>query len=199
MMREDVIIQHYFNGLATEWEKNEPEEKQKIIKILSRLNIKENYKILDLGCGTGILFPLLTMLTKGRAKIFAIDFAQRMVQQAEENKNQPIDIMCGDVQHLPFRDNVFHRIVAFHVFPHIRHKNFALKECRRVLKPSGELGIIHLYSSQEINSIHAIIGGIVKDHKLPSKNQMCHLLQEEKFVVKTAIDKPGQYFIRAIK
>jgi len=198
-MNEDLCTRNYFNSLAAEWHEYEHEEKQKIYELLSKLDLEQDHVILDMGCGTGVLFPFLTQLTMGQAKIFAIDFAQAMAQKAIKNKNQSPDIVCGNVQYLPFRPNMFHRIIAFHIFPHIHHKILALKECRRVLKPTGELGIIHLHGSEKTNSFHAQIGENVKHHTLPAAEQMCHLLQRENFNVKKSIDRSEEYFIRAVK
>ena len=110
-----------------------------------------------------------------------------------------VKIVCGCARYLPFPNNYFDRIIAFHVFPHIQGKQLALHECWRVLKQFSELAIIHLNGSDEINAIHREIGGAVKNHRLPDANQMCRMLEQTNFHIKEAIDRTGEYFLRGIK
>ena len=198
-MKEHRVTQRYFNNMAAEWDNGESEKHSRLKDFLSQLQLKNTKAVLDLGCGTGVLFPLLTQFTQGYTKIFAIDFAHRMTLAAARKSHRSFRIICGCAQHLPFSDDTFDRIIAFHVFPHIHHKVQALQECRRVLKPEGKLGIIHLHSSHEINFIHAEIGGTVKHHTLPSGACMNSLLKEVRYAVETSIDQPGRYFIVAKK
>ena len=198
-MNENLLTREYFNNNADSWENKQAEMDNKIRWLLSRSRLNPFQTILDIGCGTGVLFPFLKQMTNGKAKIFAIDFANRMAQTAAQYNERMINVVCGDIQKLPFCANKFHRIVAFHVFPHIHYKFLALKECWRVLKPEGELAIIHLHSSDEINTIHAELGGTVGNHKLPSGKQMVYLLQEVNFEVMETIDRSGEYLIKALK
>lgn len=198
-MVENCLTRHYFNDVAGQWKTRQITEQAKIAQLLSRLDWQDCSTILDIGCGTGVLFPFIEKITQGRARIFAMDFAESMVREAAHQKNGQVKPLCGCARYLPFCDNSIDRIVAFHVFPHIKGKQLALKECWRILKPWGELAIIHLHSSEEINGIHETIGGVIKDHRLPHVEQVCSMLADSNFTVKTAIDRSGEYFVGAIK
>jgi ubiquinone/menaquinone biosynthesis C-methylase UbiE len=195
IMVENLLTRHYFNSLAKDWISQQSEQAEKIYQLLSYLNLKRCNSILDIGCGTGVLFPFLTRLTPERAKIFAIDFAEGMAKEAAQKKYATIKVLCGCARYLPLRDNSIDLIIAFHVFPHIQGKSLALKECRRVLKPGGELAIIHLHGSQEINAIHEQIGGPVKDHKLHSGEQLGRMLKQMNFLINKIKDRKGEYYV----
>jgi ubiquinone/menaquinone biosynthesis C-methylase UbiE len=199
IMKEHRVTRSYFNAIAAEWDNGEIDTYGTLKDLLSQLQLEKTHAVLDLGCGTGVLFPLLRQLTLGRTKLFAVDFAHRMTLEAARKSHRSFRILCGCAQHLPFSDDTFDRIIAFHVFPHIHHKVQALQECRRVMRPGGKLGIIHLHSSHEINSIHAEIGGTIKHHTLPPGARMNSLLRGLRYAVETSIDQPGRYFIVAKK
>jgi len=194
-MVENLLTRHYFNNLAQEWNSKQSEPAEKIYQLLSYLHLKRCNSILDIGCGTGVLFPFLTQLTQGRAKIFAIDFAECMAREAVQLNYPSIKVLCGCARYLPLFDNSIDLIIAFHVIAHIQGKSRALKECWRVLKPGGELAIIHLHGSQEINAIHEDIGGTVKHHKLHSGEQLGRMLKKINFEIKKRIDRKGEYYI----
>jgi len=198
-MLENILTRNYFNSIAQEWETKQAEQREKIEYLLSRINLQRYDFVLDVGCGTGVLFPYLAKFSNGKTKIFAIDFARSMIQSAAQKNFNSIHILCGCARYLPFPNNMFDCIIAFHVLPHIRGKKLALKECWRVLKSHGELDIIHLHSSYEINAIHEKIGGTVKNHKLASAGQMAKLLHQINFKISDSVDRSGEYYIRATK
>ena len=199
ILNHDLLTRNYFNDLADTWESKQSEENQKIEELLSRLNLKNAEKILDIGCGTGVLFPFFKKLTSRKSKIFAIDFAECMTLTASLNGNGNINIICGDSQYLPLKNISFDQIVAFHVFPHINKKRKALREYWQILKPEGELAIIHLRGSEKLNDFHAELGGTVALHTLPSASELSLTLSELGFAVRNSIDKSDEYFVKAVK
>ena len=194
-MKENILTRHYFNGVAEEWEARQTDEAKKIEHLLSKLDWENVDTIVDIGCGTGVLFPFLERISRGQRKIFAMDFAECMVQEAAQKKYQSIRLLCGCARYLPFRSCSIDRIVAFHVFPHIQGKNRMLKECWRVLKPGADLAILHSHGSLQINAMHREIGGAVKNHKLPSGERMCRMLESAGFEIRDAIDRSEEYFV----
>lgn len=198
-MVENLLTRHYFNELAKNWDSNQLEQADKILKLLSHIDLKQCNSILDIGCGTGVLFPFLIQLNREQAHIFAIDFAEGMARKAAQKNYPEISVLCGCARYLPFLTSSIDLIIAFQVFPHIHRKSPAFKECWRVLRPGGELAIIHLHSSQETNAIHKEIGGTVKHHKLYSGEQMGRMLEKINFEIKARVDRKGEYYIIAQK
>ncbi|MDZ7332477.1 MAG: class I SAM-dependent methyltransferase [candidate division KSB1 bacterium] len=198
-MVENLITRRYFDQQAEDWACQPLPSHDRIHNLLKCLDFSRCRTILDLGCGTGVLFPFLYQLTQGTAQIFGCDFAESMTRLAAHRcRHNPI-VICACATHLPFQDNSFDMIIAFQVLPHIQGKRLAFRECYRVLKPRSELGIMHLHSSWEINAIHRQIGGAVKNHRLPSGTNLAQMLKCVGFKIEAVEDQHGKYLVRAIK
>ncbi|MBU6996373.1 MAG: class I SAM-dependent methyltransferase [Theionarchaea archaeon] len=89
--------------------------------------------ILDLGCGTGLLSEYL------HSRIVGIDISFKMLDQARTRER----VVQGDMDFLPFRNEVFDAVVSFTSLQNLSDVNPALKEVRRVLK-SGSPFIVTL-------------------------------------------------------
>lgn len=57
-----------------------------------------------------------------------------------------VDVVC-DIQNLPFRDNSFESVYAFHVLEHVDNPVQALRELVRVAKKLVEVEVPHRFSS----------------------------------------------------
>jgi demethylmenaquinone methyltransferase/2-methoxy-6-polyprenyl-1,4-benzoquinol methylase len=199
MKNDDLLTRQHFNNLAADWDSRMTYAGDRIESLLARLSLEHAENILDLGCGTGILFPVLKELTNNGTQVYAIDYAKEMAIVAASKKYEHITPFCADAQNLPFQDEKFDSVIAFQVFPHFADATSGLSECRRVLKDGGELSIIHLRSSEELNDFHATLNGQVKHHKLMHGEEMGRLLQSMNYDVESVVDEPGEYFVRAVK
>jgi ubiquinone/menaquinone biosynthesis C-methylase UbiE len=94
-------------------------------------------RVLDVGCGTGLLATRLRAELPA-ATIAGCDFSHGMLQRARD-RDAAVGWIRGDAQRLPLRDASVDAIVsteAFHWFP---DKGRALAEIFRVLVPGGRL------------------------------------------------------------
>ncbi len=198
-MNNHLLTRTYFNDLAPAWENKQTDNYKKIFKLLSRVGLAQSQNILDIGCGTGILFPILKTLTQDQGNVYALDFAECMVSEAFKNKNGIINILCADAQFLPFKDDFFDRVIAFHAFPHINDKTQAINEFWRVLKPGGKVAIVHLRGSDELNQFHSELNGVVANHILPAGNELGNEFEHNNFMVSRVTDNRDEYYVEAIK
>lgn len=127
-------------------------------------NVSERrLNVLDVGCGTGFLTMLLCQLG---CKVTAIDFAQGMIDLAEENcRNEGFDDVTFfnmDAQDLKFEDNTFDFAVVRNVVWMVPDAEKVYREMYRVLKTGGVLlnldgdygrGIRELENSDDINEL----------------------------------------------
>jgi len=103
------------------------------------LKIKsETLKILDVGCGPGLLSKELSIRFP-KAKITGIDISRYSIKLAKKNckviKN--INFIIADVHKLPFPDEYFDLVVCKDSFHQFSNPIKATKEMYRVLKPGG--------------------------------------------------------------
>lgn len=103
-------------------------------------------KILEVGIGTG---RNLKYYPAG-CRVIGIDKSEGMLQRAREKAKgrKNVTLYSMDAEHLDFPDNSFDYVVTTFVLCTIPDPVKALKEMRRVLKPSGELvAVEHVHSS----------------------------------------------------
>lgn len=109
-------------------------------KTLNRLEIEPGERILDLGCGTGVLIQRLLQIAP-KIEVFGIDASAEMLKIAKQKLPESVDFKLGSADNLPFPSNSFDVVVSTSVFHYFRDPSRALQEAKRVLKPNGRLVI----------------------------------------------------------
>lgn len=89
-------------------------------------------QVLDVGCGNGFYYPKLKQ-HHPNIQYFGLDLFEQMLH----SHPSPANLMQADAQKLPFADHTFDRVMANHVLFLVPDVESAIKEIRRVLKPSG--------------------------------------------------------------
>jgi len=78
--------QQYFDGVAAQWDKlvaGEPT--RRLGEIIAALDIAPGSTVIDVGCGTGVLFPMLAAKAGPPAgRIIALDVSRQMLLRARE-------------------------------------------------------------------------------------------------------------------
>lgn len=95
-------------------------------------------RILDLGCGTGIVARVLRERLGGAAHIVGLDVSPPMIEEARSIAPE-IDFRLGDAMGLPFADGSFDLVLCQHMLQFVPDPLAALREVRRVLTPGGRL------------------------------------------------------------
>ena len=129
-------------------------------KGLEFLGIEEGEMVLEIGFGTGFTLCELAKSVGETGKVYGIDVAPEMVEIAKKRleKEGLIDrlgIYEGDARNMPFADNVFDTVymaLTLELFdtPDIPK---VLREIKRVLKPSGRLGVVSISKQGYENSL----------------------------------------------
>jgi ubiquinone/menaquinone biosynthesis C-methylase UbiE len=91
-------------------------------------------KVLEVGCGTGWMFPLYA---KG-IDLTGLDPNAASLHRARE-RGPDAHLVVGTVEQLPFQDHHFDTVVSSLVFCSVPDPARGLAEIRRVLKPDGRL------------------------------------------------------------
>jgi ubiquinone/menaquinone biosynthesis C-methylase UbiE len=94
-------------------------------------------RVLDLGCGTGILTDRLRR--DGMASVLVgCDLSLGMLEQAVGRSSEPAWVQ-GDATRLPFAGGSFDTAVSTEAFHWIPDQPAALRELHRVLRPGGRI------------------------------------------------------------
>jgi ubiquinone/menaquinone biosynthesis C-methylase UbiE len=191
----------YFESYTDEWDKMFTAEDFEILSFLiDSFNIQKGTKIVDLGCGTGILFDLLRRKVGKDGMIIGVDFCSKMSSKAKQNfPFETISEVNAEVENLPLRTDSFDSAISFAAFAHFTDPRKVMVEVSRVLKDSGAFHIIHLFSSQELEDYHHETGGPIADDRLPSRDDMMALFDHGNFTNVKITDHPGLYLASAFK
>jgi ubiquinone/menaquinone biosynthesis C-methylase UbiE len=90
-------------------------------------------RVLDAGCGTG--FNVHRLKEQG-FDVVGLEPAEGMRQVARRD-NPDVQIVDGDVEHLPFPDASFDFVLCIEVIRYFERPDRAIGEIRRVLRPGG--------------------------------------------------------------
>ena len=127
-------LSKYYDSIAKEYDKlyygNKLKWMREIENAIIEKEIKKEYLILDIGCGTGEQLAKLN-------NAIGLDISLNMAKIAHNKTNK--FVIVGNAENLPFKSKTFDCVISF--FGALNHVqlNRALKEIRRVLKDNGVL------------------------------------------------------------
>ncbi|MCI3952946.1 MAG: putative methyl transferase [Burkholderiales bacterium] len=99
---------------------------------------------LDLGCFTGGR-GVAWAERYGLASLIGVDVSEPYMTAAVEfsrSRNVPAEYRLATAEGLPLEDAAVDAVLSFDVFEHVQDVPRALEECRRVLKPGGQLFVV---------------------------------------------------------
>ena len=186
-------IREFFNDFAPRWD-NEPIADREIIDtILDNSGVTESIDILDIGCGTGVLFPYY--LERNVKSITAVDLSPEMVKIAK-SKFPQANVICGDAENMTFT-NQFDVIMIYNAFPHFPNPNALIENLSKAIKPNGRISIAHGMSKKELDDIHMKSAGKVSNI-LPECEELKKML-EPYFNVDIMISNDKMYQVTGTK
>lgn len=124
-------------------------------QVIQAFQLPRGSRGLDAGCGIGQPTLLLAEAVGPSGHVTGLDICTEFLDKAREiaekaGLSEQISFKQGDVNKLPFDDNVFDWLWSADCVGYPAREPLSLmKELRRVLKPSGTIGIL-IYSSQQL-------------------------------------------------
>jgi ubiquinone/menaquinone biosynthesis C-methylase UbiE len=115
----------------------DPRQRQLWNDALSRAPSPAGPRVLEVGCGTGIITALIADLP-GATEVVGVDPATGFVDRARR-RAPSLRFQVADGRALPFGDASFDGVVLATTLCHIPEPGRALAEARRVLRPGGYL------------------------------------------------------------
>lgn len=164
-------IKQFFNNFATRWDDEPIAEKKIINTILDNAEITEGINVLDIGCGTGVMFPFY--MERNVQSITAVDLSPEMVKIAKSKFSQAT-VICGDAENITF-DKKFDVIMIYNAFPHFPDPEKLIENLSKHLKDGGRLSIAHGMSKKELDDIHMKSASYVSNI-LPECDELAKML-----------------------
>jgi ubiquinone/menaquinone biosynthesis C-methylase UbiE len=175
-----------FDALAERWDgmSDRTLREARLIETLPLLGIRACDRILDLGCGTGLLAMHLLRLLGPDGRILAADISPCMLSAARLRLADPRCVrLCLDAHRLPIADAGIDTVIVFSAWPHFTHPVTVARELRRVLRSGGRLHVLHTESRTVIAAAHRRRGGALADDVLPSSVDLAGLFRAHGFSV----------------
>ena len=168
-------------------------------RMFSLLSLKPGDRVLDAGCGSGVLVPMILERIGKTGLLYEVDFAERMIEVNRKLHDAAnIRFIVSDAAEAPVASDSCDVVLCFACFPHFQDKAKTLNALTGMLKKDGMLAVVHFESSEGINRHHETCSAVSHDN-LPGREEMLSLFEAVELKVGLFIDEPGFYCVRATK
>ncbi|MDO4860777.1 MAG: class I SAM-dependent methyltransferase [Bacillota bacterium] len=178
-------IRDFFDKCAPGWDADMIRNEEVIAKILDNAGIKPGIRVLDVACGTGVLFP--DYLSRDVAGVTAVDISPEMVRIAKENCDDPkVEIICADIEEYDGVDECtgtgeegggFDVCMVYNAFPHFPDPEELIKTLAAKVKPGGRLSIAHSMSRAKLEEHHKGCAAHVS-LSLPEADELARMMED---------------------
>ena len=148
-MRESEKQNHeFFDKMSAIW-KNDDESV--FSSLLDKIDIKESDRILDVGCGHGVLSNYLCRKTK--EMVTGLDISGEMIKEAallHEGKN----VRYINESFYDFNDGKYDLIIIYNAYPHFVERDLFKESLNRLLNKGGRFVICHSLSRKRLENHH---------------------------------------------
>lgn len=190
MKKQDIIS--FFDECAPQWDSDLIRNDRVINKILDNGGIEKGKSVLDVACGTGVLFP--DYIKRG-AVVTAVDISPEMVKIAK-SKFTDINVICGDVEEIDFAEK-FDSVMIYNAFPHFPDPERVIKRLSECLREGGRLSVAHGMSREALLKHHSGKAKAVS-RELPTAEALAKIF-EPYFKVDVIISDNEMYQVSGIK
>jgi ubiquinone/menaquinone biosynthesis C-methylase UbiE len=126
-------------------------EKKRVKAIFKLMDVSQGDRVIEIGCGAG---NILEKAPQG--KLFGVDISLFILTKAKQKLNKKVCLFLADAQILPFKDQVFTRVICSEVLEHLLDPLAAVNEAARILGNQGVV-IISIPNESMINWIKSIL------------------------------------------
>jgi demethylmenaquinone methyltransferase/2-methoxy-6-polyprenyl-1,4-benzoquinol methylase len=185
----------FFDRAASEWDARMVTDERKIEYILDRAGVCTGSMVLDVACGTGVLFPYY--LRRNPARVIAVDISPEMARiAAQKAEGTVIEVLCGDIETLS-PETLCDCCVVYNAFPHFEDPSNLVACLARWVRPGGRITVAHSMSLDALHRHHAGRAEHVSRPMLSSQG-LTKLLSPW-FAVDTAVSDEEKYVVSGVR
>jgi len=196
----------YFDQMADRWDQIHGNGHKAVLtrtllqEGLRTFGVDFDERVVDLGCGTGVLLGCLLEHLGTKGRVHAVDFAPRMIARArEKHPDERVGFLVADAGAVPLPDGSVDRVVCFSAWPHFPDPEAVILEMRRILKPGGRLHVWHTSSRDKINDIHKNVHQAVCRDMLEPADRLARRMRRAGFSIEDQRDDADAYLVTARK
>lgn len=123
--KADSIDKKFLNG----YEKTTIKPKEVVGNITKLLGITKETKVLEVGCGAGMLAQILD------CKYTGVDYSLPLVKKHRQLLGN--NVICAEANSLPFDDNQFEVVLAYSIFQYFPTMEYAMETIGEMLRVSS--------------------------------------------------------------
>ncbi len=158
-------------------------------------DIREGYQVLDIAGGTGDLALAFSKKVGKTGQVVHTDINEAMLRTGRDrllNEGVSLPTMVCDAEKLPFANNHFDVVSVAFGLRNMTHKDAALAEMNRVLKPGGKLLVLEFskvakplekaydwYSFKVLPKLGKLVAGDDASYRYLAESIRMHPAQEE--------------------
>lgn len=163
-MEEQACMKQFFDARAAGWDAHcVLPDASSLRALFCAAGVQGGLRVLDIGCGTGVLFPAL--LETSPALVHGIDLSGEMAKRAREKHPDPRAHVFVEDFYTFSPDTRYDIAVSYNAYPHFTDKARFVQKLRSLLAPNGRFFVLHNGGHARINTCHS--GGEAERISIP--------------------------------
>ncbi|MDI6847182.1 MAG: methyltransferase domain-containing protein [Candidatus Bathyarchaeia archaeon] len=169
------VMQHYDLTAHIYDTQYAEEQTAKIEAAMESVNMEKQDLVLDVGCGTGLLFKYVANKAK---TIVGLDISRKILFQAKKHaKTFPnVHIIWADADNMPLKENIFDYVLAVTLIQNMPDPTKTLNEVKRVTKDNSVIIVTGLKKKFPIEIFEGLLQNAgLNIIALKNENLKCHV------------------------
>ena len=155
----------FFNGLAPHWDDHADDDLAFVRGLLEPLGIQKGERVLDLGCGTGVITGLLHELSG--TPVLGLDLSPEMIERAKTKYQGVPNVSFEAADFMDWDGGRFDVIVIYNAYPHFVDVSAFIEALKMHITPKGRFAIVHSLGRERLSAHHHGLSPKVSRELLP--------------------------------
>ncbi len=169
-------IEQFFDRIAPTYGIHSKRDDALILSLIEKIGIKKNDKVMDVGCGKGVIS--LDLYNKSQRQVLAMDLSGNMIRLAKEKNIEEEKVKFLHEDFYLTDEKGYDAIVFFDCYPHFIDREGLKKKILDVLVSHGRFAILHDLSRKSLSSCHGGLNDHLSRELLSSEEEADFYLPE---------------------